>query len=167
MEINYIEIGKIVNTFGIKGELKITTESDFVDYRYRIGGTIFIKYGKQYIECKVSSMRLIKGCVCITINDLFDINEVVKYIGCFVYADASDKPKLEDGTYMIDDLVGLKVFNQKKELIGRVSDVLIMPRHDILEVENSGKKTLIPFVDEYILEVTDEDITVKVLEVLE
>ena len=40
---DYIEIGKVVNTFGIKGELKIVSESDFVDYRYAVGKTIYLK----------------------------------------------------------------------------------------------------------------------------
>ena len=90
MKNNYIEIGKVVNTFGIKGELKIVSESDFVDYRYAVGKTIFLKMRNSVKEVKVSSYRIHKGNILITIDDLKDINLVESYIGCDVLADKDD-----------------------------------------------------------------------------
>lgn len=163
----YIMIGKVVNTFGIKGELKITSESDFIDYRFRVGATIYLLYGKEYIKAKVSSMRMIKGCVSITINDIHDINEVIKYIGVNVYCLKDDKPILEDGTYMIDDLVGLDVYHVDGNHLGIVKDVLIMPTQDILDITlDNNQSLLIPFVDEYVKEVCQDKIVIITYEVL-
>lgn len=163
---DYIEIGKVVNTFGIKGELKVVSESDFVDYRYAVGKTIFLKLRNTIKEFKVSSYRVHKGNILITIDKIYDINEVEKYIGADVLADKSDVPPLEDGEFYIDDVVGLDAYDETGEKIGTVVDVILIPANDLIEIELlNGKKELIPYVDEYILEITEDKIVVKLLEV--
>lgn len=163
---NYVEIGKIVNTFGIKGELKIVSESDFVDYRYAVGKTIFFKIRNTIKEFKVSSYRVHKGNILITINEMYDINQVECFIGCEVLADKNDTPPLEEGEFYIDDMVGLKAYSEDGELLGIVCDVIIIPYNDLLEIELlSGKKVLIPYVDEYIKDIQEDKIVVKLLEV--
>lgn len=163
---DYIEIGKVVNTFGIKGELKIVSESDFVDYRYAVGKTIFLKLRNTIKEVRVSSYRVHKGNILITIDKIYDINEVEKYIGADVLADKLDVPPLEDGEFYIDDVVGLDAYNETGEKIGKVVDVILIPANDLIEIELlNGKKELIPYVDEYILEITEDKIVVRLLEV--
>lgn len=166
MKNNYIEIGKVVNTFGIKGELKIVSESDFVDYRYAVGKTIFLKMRNKLKEVKVSSYRIHKGNILITIDDIKDINQVEMYIGCDVLADKSDTPPLEEGEFYIDDMVGLEAYDENEKLLGKVVDVILIPYNDLLEIELlDGKKVLIPYVDEYILDVLEDRIIIKLLEV--
>ncbi len=166
MNNNYIEIGKVVNTFGIKGELKIQSESDFVDYRYAVGKNIYFKIRNTYKVVKVSSFRVHKGNILITIDDIKDINEVEKYIGVYVYADKSDVPPLEEGEFYVDDYVGVDVYDETNNLLGKVSDVILIPSNDLLEIELlNGKKVLIPYVDEYVLDVLEDKIIVKLLEV--
>lgn len=163
---DYIEIGKVVNTFGIKGELKIVSESDFVDYRYAVGKTIYLKLRSIIKEVNVSSYRVHKGNILITIDKIYDINEVEKYIGAVVLADKNDVPPLEDGEFYIDDVVGLDAYNEVGEKIGTVVDVILIPANDLIEIELlNGKKELIPYVDEYILDITEDKIVVKLLEV--
>ena len=163
---DYIEIGKVVNTFGIKGELKIVSESDFVDYRYAVGKTIYLKLRNTIKEVRVSSYRVHKGNILITIDKIYDINEVEKYIGADVLADKLDVPPLEDGEFYIDDVVGLVAYNETGEKIGKVVDVILIPANDLIEIELlNGKKELIPYVDEYILEITEDKIVVRLLEV--
>ena len=163
---DYIEIGKVVNTFGIKGELKIVSESDFVDYRYAVGKTIFLKLRNTIKEVRVSSYRVHKGNILITIDKIYDINVVEKYIGADVLADKLDVPPLEDGEFYIDDVVGLDAYDETGEIIGKVVDVILIPANDLIEIELlNGKKELIPYVDEYILEITEDKIVVRLLEV--
>ena len=163
---DYIEIGKVVNTFGIKGELKIVSESDFVDYRYAVGKTIYLKLRNTIKDVRVSSYRVHKGNILITIDKIYDINEVEKYIGADVLADKLDVPPLEDGEFYIDDVVGLDAYDETGEKIGKVVDVILIPANDLIEIELlNGKKELIPYVDEYILEITEDKIVVRLLEV--
>lgn len=166
MKNNYVEIGKVVNTFGIKGELKIVSESDFVDYRYAVGKTIFFKMRSVLKEVKVSSFRIHKGNILITIENILDINEVEKFIGAVVLADKNDVPPLEDGEFYIDDVVGLDAYDEDGKKLGVVSDVIIIPYNDLIEVELlNGKKELIPYVDEYVLDILEDRIIIKLLEV--
>lgn len=166
MNKEYLEIGKIVNTFGLKGELKIASDSDFLDYRFRKGAKIYLKIANKYTEFSVSSLRFIKGNACITLNDMFDINQVTMYVGLSVYVDASDEPPLEDDEFYIDDLVGLDVYLENGEKYGIVNDVIIIPSNDVLEIKReNGELILIPFIDDYVLEVNDDNIVIAPYEV--
>ena len=76
-----IYIGEIIGTFGIKGELKVFSESDFIDYRFRKGALVKIGSKKEKLEVEITSMRIHKNNVLITINNWNDINLVEKYVG--------------------------------------------------------------------------------------
>ena len=71
-----IYIGEIIGTFGIKGELKVFSESDFIDYRFRKGALVKIVSKKEKLEVEITSMRIYKNNVLITINNWNDINLV-------------------------------------------------------------------------------------------
>ena len=73
----------ITGTFGIKGELKVYSESDFVEYRFRKNAKIYLSDNLEYT---VSSSRTHKGNVLITINDINDINLVLDKVGMKIYA---------------------------------------------------------------------------------
>ena len=167
MSINnkYIEIGKIVNTFGIKGELKVTSDSDFINYRFQKGKKVYFKYGKEYLEKTISSYRILKGNVVITIDNINDINQVVPYIGVTIYADINDIPPLEKNSYFVNDLIGLDVYLEDNTLYGKVSDVINLPANDCLEITLKNQTTkLIPFINDFVISIEKDKITIKVLE---
>ena len=167
MKNNYILIGHVANTFGLKGELKITSESDFIEERFKVNATIYFKRGKEYQEHKVTSFRFLKGNIIITIDNLKDINEVTSFIGYDVYASTSSNPVLKDNEYFIDDLVGKEVYNQDDKRIGIVNDMIILPANDLLEIkDDQGNTKLIPFIKEFIISV-GETIKIKELEIME
>lgn len=163
---DYILVGKIVNTFGLKGELKISTESDFIKERFGKGSKIYLKLNGKYQEFTISSSRMIKGLPTIVLNDLVDINDVTKYVGLNVYSSTDDNPVLDDNEYYIDDLVGLKVLFPDKQEFGIVKDIIILPANDVMEIETlDGKKELIPFVDDFVKEVNEDYIVIRHFEV--
>lgn len=159
-----IYIGEIIGTFGIKGELKVFSESDFIDYRFRKGALVKIGSKKEKLEFEITSMRIHKNNVLITINNWNDINLVEKYVGSKVYADAADEPPLLEEEYEADALIGLEVLDEKNNNIGVVKDFIEVPQGYIMEIDDGKQGILIPFVDEFIIDVNDENIVVKVLE---
>lgn len=159
-----IYIGEIIGTFGIKGELKVFPESDFIDYRFRKGALVKIGSKKEKLEVEITSMRIHKNNVLITINNWNDINLVEKYVGSKVYADAADEPPLLEEEYEADALIGLEVLDEKNNNIGVVKDFIEVPQGYIMEIDDGKQGILIPFVDEFIIDVNDENIVVKVLE---
>lgn len=161
--MNRTYIGKIIGTFGIKGELKVFSESDFIDQRFKKGNELILKSNKSELTVKISSFRIHKNNVLITINNLLNINDVEKYINYDIYT--IQELELDEDDYYIDDLIGLDVYNEQNILIGKVVDVISIPSNDILEVETKDKKILIPFINDYIIEINDK-IIIKEMELM-
>ena len=84
--MNQVIVGKIVNTHGIKGELKVKASTDFIEERFQKGATLYLEYQGQTIEMTVASHRFHKGHVLVTFENHRDINLVEKYKGCLLYA---------------------------------------------------------------------------------
>ena len=157
-----ILIGQVTGTFGIKGELKVYSESDFVEYRYRVGAKIIFSDKSVH---KVSSCRFHKGNVLITIDELYNINFVLDKVGMKIYAEEKDVPPLGDDENYIDSLVDLDVYNTENVHLGKVSDIIEIPSGFILEIiDTNDHKFLLPFVDEFVKEITNEYIIIEEIE---
>lgn len=165
MNNELVLVGKIIGVFGIKGELKVYSESDFIETRFKKGATLILKNKKTSKEVIVSSMRIHKKTILITIDNLFDINKVEEYVGYEIYANKEDDLELEEDEYYLDDLVGLDVYDENDEFVGVLNDFIEVPQGYIMEIKNKGKKVLIPFVDEHIIDIEEDRIIVKVLEI--
>lgn len=154
-----IEIGKIVNTHGIKGELKVYSTTDFEEERFAKGCKVNLHYGKEMLEMEVATYRTHKGFVLVSFKGLQDINLVEKYKGCQLSVDSESLPELEEDEVYFYQLVGCKVM-ENDDVIGEVSEILETEAHDILRVKRENDKdVLIPYVDTFIEDVdTDENI---------
>ena len=145
----YYLVGRIINTHGIKGELKIINESSFD--RFKKGNILYILKDNKYEEIKISSVRYHQNFVLITINDLNNINDVLKYVGLDIYTDKHEA--LEEGHYYFDDLIGCNVFDEDNNEIGIVGDIIDNQSQSILEIKTKNKTSLVPFVEEFIKDV--------------
>ena len=162
---NYLLVGIITSTFGIKGELKVQIVTSSVDARFKVGNSLYVKMNKNtYVLNKITSCRFHKGMALVTFNDIYDINLVNEFIGKELYVNRGELNDLEDDEYYCDDLIGLKVYNQNDEYLGTVTDVIDVPSAAILEVINEDKKVLIPFVNEFIILIDDEKIVINEIE---
>ncbi|MDD3126039.1 MAG: ribosome maturation factor RimM [Candidatus Izemoplasmatales bacterium] len=146
-----ILIGKIVNTHGIKGELKILSDTDFKDQRYRLGYPLFIKFKDQFVEVNLKQFRPHQGFDLLTFTDLEDINLVEKYRGSELYAENVPIKNLNPNEFHADQLIGMEVM-QKQILVGTVTKIRIYPQGDYLEITKLDHKTaLVPFRSEFII----------------
>lgn len=150
--MKFIYIGKIVNTHGIKGELRILSDFKYKDKVFKKDFKFYI--GKDKEEYIVNTYRHHKIFDMVTFNGFNDINEVLKLKGKNVYIDNDDLDL--DGEIYIDNLIGYKVMVGDKD-IGAVTDVMHMKANDILKVD----KVLIPYVKEFIIKIEDNTIYVK------
>lgn len=152
-------IGQIVNTHGIKGELKVKASTDFIEERFQKGSLVRIDDHGTLIEMTIKSHRFHKGHVLVAFVGFEDINLVEKYKGCLLYAD-KDLDLLDEGEYYVGDLIGCEVYDQGK-YIGKVSDVQLYDHHDVLIVQGK-QKISIPYVEAFVKE---EDIENKRIDV--
>lgn len=159
-----IKVGKIVGTHGLRGEVKIRSNSDFADQRFKKGNDLIIKSQNQEIILKIATVRVHKGNYLVSFENYQDINLIEKYIGSFVYGE-KDQSLLDDDEYFYSDLVGMKAISTEGKEIGVVTSVYDNNAHDILNIDNHGKKIAIPYVDAFIHEVDLERkiITIKLI----
>ena len=150
--MKFIYIGKIVNTHGIKGELRILSDFKYKDKVFKKDFKFYI--GKDKEEYIVNTYRHHKVFDMVTFDGYNDINEVLKLKGKNVYINNDDLDL--DGEIYIDNLIGFKVIVGDKE-IGVVTDVMHMPANDIIKVGD----ILIPYVKEFIIKIEDNTIYVK------
>lgn len=140
-------VGKIVGTHGIKGELKVKSDTSFD--RFKKGNVLYIEKEEKII---INSSRVHKGLHLITINGLTNINDVLMYVNKNIYV-PHDRSELKEGEYYYEDLIGLICYDSNKEEIGEVIDLQEVPQGLILEIRGKEKTILIPYVDEFIEEI--------------
>ena len=154
--MEYVTIGKILNTFGIKGELKVDVYTDFPEDRFQKGSTVYI--GDDYLPFKVASHREHKGFMLLLLENNEDINLVEKFKGMYLYKSKDDIKPLQDGQYYFSDLKDLDVYADD-EKIGKVLNVESGLRNNNLRVlqAEDNKEYLIPFIPVFIKKVDLEE----------
>ena len=117
--MEFVYVGKIVNTHGIKGEVRIVSDFEKKDLIFNIGSTLYVGKQKEVIE--VDSYRKHKNFDMITFNKITNINDVLKYKGLNVYIDR-DSLNLNKEEYLMSDLIDMDVYFND-EHIGKINDI--------------------------------------------
>ncbi len=158
-----IKIGVIVNTHGLRGELKVKSFTQFNEIRFKKKQTIYIRYRDEDIPVCIQSVKEHKGMLLLTFENLLDINEVEKYKTSELYIDASDLHDLDEDEVYYFDLMGCSVEDQDGNVLGEVEDVIETGANAVLRV---NQKILIPFVKTFILsfDVKEKRIVVQMME---
>ncbi len=150
--MEYINIGRIVNTHGIKGEVRILSDFKYKNKIFKEGKNIYI--GKSKDQEVIKSYRYHKIFDMITMDGINNINDVLKYKGKYVYT-TRDELDLDKFEYLDDDFVGLNVL-VNGEQVGVVSHYLHDKYQDKIVVNKNEKEYLVPVVCDII-----EDINLK------
>ncbi|RVU55290.1 ribosome maturation factor RimM [Anaerosphaera multitolerans] len=143
-------IGKIINTRGIKGELKIFPMTGSIE-RFSQLKTVFV--GESLEACSVEKVIYESKFVYLKLKEFNNINDVLKFKDQYLYVKDSDRIKLEEGTYFISDIIGCSVYNTENVLLGKVVDVIENPVHDLYAMENENGQHLIPAIRQFIKEI--------------
>lgn len=152
--MKYLEVGKIIATHGIKGEVKVSLSTSFPYERFEKGNVLYINEANKYIPITINTFRIHKGLGLVTFNNITNINNVLEYVGKNIYVDKETLEELDDDSFYFDDLIGLTAYTENDELIGEVSDILDVPQGAILVIKKENKKeALVPFVEEFIKDV--------------
>ena len=147
--MKYICIGKMVNTHGIKGEVRILSNFKYKDKVFVKDMSIYI--GKNKDKEIINTYRPHKQFDMITMVGYSNINEILKYKGELVYINKEDL-KLNKDEYLDEDLINLRVIINNL-VVGRVRRVEIYPKQSFLVVKTEKKDCLIPYVSDIIEEI--------------
>ncbi|WP_155286661.1 ribosome maturation factor RimM [Lacticaseibacillus zhaodongensis] len=151
----YYHVGKIVNTHGIKGEIKVMATTDFPDERFKKGAELYI-LTKPELRVVVSGHRVHKDMHLLTLEGYDNINDVEKYKGQLlgVKADHLEKAPLNDGEFFYKDVIGMQVQTEDGIKVGTISEILSPGANDVWVVRRPGKSDLLlPYIDSVILQV--------------
>ena len=166
MKKERLEVGQIVNTFGIKGFVKIYPYVDdisrFDDLKY-----VYVKNKKFENELQIEEVKYQKNMVLVKFKGIETVEQAEKLKNSILEINRKDAIPLEEGQYFIADLLGLDVFLDTGEKLGILEDIYNTGSSDIYVVKNElGKQFLLPYIDEVIKEINleKERITVHIIE---
>lgn len=152
-----LEIGQIVNTFGIKGEIKISPFTDNIR-RFDDLEDVYVKTKKETKLYKVENVKYHKNMVLLKLEGINTPEQAEMLRNAFLEVDREHAVSLEEGTYFIADLINLDVYTDEGKLLGKVDDVYNTGANDIYVVKDElGKQILLPGTKEVIKEVDLEN----------
>jgi len=155
MKDEYIETGKIVNTHGMRGEVRVQPWADSPGFL-----TGFDHYYIDGEPVKVLSSKVHKGCVIAALEGIDDIDAAIRMKNKIINVRKEDV-QLEEGRFFVADLVGLQAVDAETgESIGTLSDVLSLPSNNVYVIKGE-REILVPAVPEFIVETNLADGFVK------
>lgn len=156
MQDDMFNIGKIVNTHGIKGEVKVVRITDFGE-RFTPGETLFAVTNSALEELEIDAHRVHKGFDLVQFKGYESINDVERFKNVLLQIHISQLTDLEEDAYYYYEIIGCTVYTDTKEKIGVVKEILAPGANDVWVVEASeGKDILIPYIADVVQTVNTE-----------
>jgi 16S rRNA processing protein RimM len=137
----FVPVGRIVGTFGLRGAVKVLPLTTFPE-RFDAGRTLFLRGVAREVRRSAWHKTLVR----IWLEGISRVEEAATLVGELLYVPEEDLPPLEEGEYMVRDLIGLEVFDEAGRRLGVLEEVITAPAHDLYRVGAA----LIPAVKEFV-----------------
>ncbi|TFE03520.1 ribosome maturation factor RimM [Jeotgalibacillus sp. R-1-5s-1] len=158
--MEWFDVGKIVNTHGIKGEVRVISSTDFPEERYAKGSTLFLftKQNSDPRELTVKHHRKHKNFDLLTFEGLDNVNEVEPFKEGVLRITDEQLTDLDDHEYYYHEIIGCEVVTDAGESIGTIKEILSPGANDVWVVQTAVKKeVMIPFIADVVLSVDPEN----------
>ncbi len=150
----YIKVGKIVNTHGVKGCVKCVPLTDDAE---RFEELEYVYTEKDNVKRKIEDVWFRKGIVYIMLENINDMNTAESFKDTFISILEDQLRELPEDSYYIFDLEGMEVYSAEGEYLGKINVVYQTGANDVYEVVNKNKSFLIPAVKDVVKEVNIEN----------
>ena len=152
-----LEVGQIVNTFGIKGFVKVKPWVNDIE-RFDDLKKVYVKIKKEEKELEIEEVKYHKDMVLIKFKGIETVEQAETLRNSYLEINREDAIPLEEGTYFIADILESDVYTDEGELLGKLEDIYNSGSKDIYVVKNElGKTVLLPGIPEVIKEVNIEE----------
>ncbi len=152
----YLEIGQIVNTFGIKGMVKVKPFTDDIK-RFDKLKKVYIENKNGRKEYEIEEIKYHKEMVLIKFKGIENPEDANLLRESYLTVDRDSEEPLEEGTYYIVDMIGLEVETEEGEKLGSLVDIFNTGSNDIYVVKNElGKQILLPAIKDVIKKIDME-----------
>lgn len=152
----WFNVGKIVNTHGLKGEVRVISQTDFPEERYKVGNSLFLFQDKKAkpIELKITSHRKHKNFDLLSFEGYYNMDHVVQFKEGILKVPESFLSTLEQNEYYFHEIIGCEVSTMNGETLGTIREILTPGANDVWVIEaKQGKDILIPYIDEVVKEI--------------
>jgi len=155
MLYKYLRIGKIVNTHGIKGEVRVVPLTEniqrFNDLKY-----VYLD-DEKLINMNVDYVKYHKNNVILKFKGLDSIDEAEKLKGIYILVNRENAMALPEGSYFICDLIGICVYDVEGKNLGSITDILNTGSNDVYVVRDGKNELLIPALKTVVKEINIQD----------
>lgn len=152
----WFNVGKIVNTQGLKGEVRVVSSTDFANERYKTGNTLFLFMPKNVapLELKVKSHRKHKTFDLLTFEGLENINDAEKLREGIIKVPESQLGELEEDEFYYHEIIGCTVMTTEEKTLGKIIEILSPGANDVWVIKpKSGKDILIPYIEDVVMKI--------------
>ncbi|MBO5105144.1 MAG: 16S rRNA processing protein RimM [Ruminococcus sp.] len=161
MKKEYLEAGKIVNTHGIRGEVKIMPYTDVPE--------LLCEFDRLFLDRKeifIERARVAKNTVIAKLEGVDTPEQAEKLRNKILYMHRDDL-ELDDDTYFIQDLIGIEVKDADTGFVyGKIKDVMQTGANDVYVIEGNGREYLVPAIADVVIstDIDGNSMTIKVLD---
>ncbi len=162
---NYLRVGVITTTHGVRGEVKVFPTTDDPN-RFKDLKKLFLDTGKDLLPLEIEGVKFFKQLVILKFKGIDNINDIEKYRGRDLLIDRADAVALDEGEYFIFDLIDSVVVTEDGKELGVLTEILTTAANDVYVVKTpEAKEVLLPSIKECILniDVENKKITVHLL----
>lgn len=153
MKNNFVSVGKILNFHGVQGEAKLGYSKNREDFLAQLK-EVYIQDGNEYKQLEVVRLRFTPKCGIIKFKGIDTLNDILEYKNKIIFVkEETAREHLEEDEFLIDELVGLDVYDGDKK-VGAVVGVSNNGASDLLSIKTLNKNiSLVPFVKALVLSV--------------
>ena len=167
----FLRIGVITTTHGLKGEVKVYPTTDSAE-RFREVKRVVLRTPKEEIETEITGVRFFKNLAIVKFAAFDDVEQVKNLHNTEIYIHREDGQKLEEGEYYIADLLGCTCITEDGKVLGKVKDVLQTGANDVYVIDafqggdmtlaDKSGELLVPVIPDCIKNVDIENATITV-----
>ncbi|MBK3494413.1 ribosome maturation factor RimM [Viridibacillus sp. YIM B01967] len=154
--MEWYNVGKIVNTHGIRGEVRVISQTDFPEERYVVGEQIalFKKDSKKPLRLTIATARPHKNFILLSFEGYPNINDVEEFRDGILKVSEKQLSELEEDEYYYHEIIGCNVFDEEGNEIGQVKEIFETGANDVWTLKGvNGKDQHIPVIDDVIKEI--------------
>ncbi|WMT27825.1 ribosome maturation factor RimM [Bacillus aerius] len=169
MELEWLNVGKIVNTHGVRGEVRVVSKTDFPEERYKKGSVLYIfkQNQKEPLKVTVTSHRQHKQFDLLTFEEVGSLNEAEQLKESILKVEKEHLGSLDEGEFYFHEIIGCEVYDEEDKLIGQIKEVLTPGANDVWVVGRKGKKdALIPYIPSVVktVDISSKKVHIEVME---
>lgn len=140
----YLQIGKIVNTHGVKGEVRLIPLTDD-PHRFDDLEFVYLEIDNSMVKYAIKAVKYTKGSVILKLSGIETMEAAESIRNCFVLVDRKNAVKLPKDSFFICDIMDSEVFEENGLLLGRLIDILHTGSNDVYVIKSKdGKELLLP-----------------------